>query len=146
MGRNDLIPREAALNILCKACGNLACRAGGEPRCSYYGKMQRIQPIKAIENEQLLQAIRYAVESAGITQTIRPWIALPERFFRWGAVRTKFWNNSDPLGIIWAICVYLFGDPKANQGTIYDTTGFRYFVRRITEPYKEREAEDGSDD
>lgn len=70
--QNDLITKETAQSILCKACGYVACKTGAAPRCSYYRRIQNMQPIKAIENERLLQAIRYAIETAGLTQTIRP--------------------------------------------------------------------------
>ena len=36
------IEREAALRVLCDACGNSACPKGLIPRCSYYEKMQSI--------------------------------------------------------------------------------------------------------
>ena len=38
----DYIEREAALKVLCDACGNAACPKGLIPRCSYYEKMQSI--------------------------------------------------------------------------------------------------------
>lgn len=48
---NDFISREAAIKVLCDACGNAACPKGLIPRCSYYEKMQSIpaadvQPVK----------------------------------------------------------------------------------------------------
>lgn len=36
------IEREAALRVLCDACGNAACPKGLIPQCSYYEKMQSI--------------------------------------------------------------------------------------------------------
>lgn len=36
------IEREAAIKVLCDACGNAACPKGLIPRCSYYEKMQAI--------------------------------------------------------------------------------------------------------
>lgn len=38
----EYIEREAALRVLCDACGNAACPKGLIPRCSYYEKMQSI--------------------------------------------------------------------------------------------------------
>lgn len=38
----EYIEREAALKVLCDACGNAACPKGLIPRCSYYEKMQSI--------------------------------------------------------------------------------------------------------
>ena len=42
MKMKELIDREDALNVLCDACGNVACPAGRIPRCSFYEKMQAI--------------------------------------------------------------------------------------------------------
>jgi hypothetical protein len=42
MRMSDLIDRQAALDVLCDACGNCACPKGKIPRCSYYEKMQAI--------------------------------------------------------------------------------------------------------
>ena len=39
---DEYIEREAALMVLCDACGNAACPKGLIPRCSYYEKMQSI--------------------------------------------------------------------------------------------------------
>lgn len=39
---SELIDRQAALDVLCDACGNCACPKGKIPRCSYYEKMQAI--------------------------------------------------------------------------------------------------------
>ena len=38
----EYIEREAALRVLCDACGNAACPKSLIPRCSYYEKMQSI--------------------------------------------------------------------------------------------------------
>lgn len=38
----EYIEREAALRVLCDACGNAACPKGLIPRCSYYEKMQSV--------------------------------------------------------------------------------------------------------
>lgn len=38
----EYIEREAALKVLCDACGSAACPKGLIPRCSYYEKMQSI--------------------------------------------------------------------------------------------------------
>lgn len=48
---NEYISRQAAIEVLCDACGNVACPKGMIPRCSYYDRMQSIpaadvQPIK----------------------------------------------------------------------------------------------------
>lgn len=48
---NDYISRQAAIEVLCDACGNVACPKGMIPRCSYYDRMQSIpaadvQPVK----------------------------------------------------------------------------------------------------
>ena len=48
---NDYISRQAAIEVLCDACGNAACPKGMIPRCSYYDRMQSIpaadvQPVK----------------------------------------------------------------------------------------------------
>ena len=43
---NDLVSRNAATDVLCDACGNVACPAGLTPRCSYYDKMQAIPPAE----------------------------------------------------------------------------------------------------
>ena len=45
----EYIEREAALRVLCDACGNAACPKGLIPRCSYYEKMQSIPAADAIE-------------------------------------------------------------------------------------------------
>lgn len=45
----EYIEREAALRVLCDACGNAACPKGLIPRCSYYEKMQSIHAADAIE-------------------------------------------------------------------------------------------------
>lgn len=42
MAENEYIEREAAIQVLCDACGNAACPKGLIPRCSYYEKMQSI--------------------------------------------------------------------------------------------------------
>lgn len=42
MAEKEYIEREAALRVLCDACGNAACPKGLIPRCSYYEKMQSI--------------------------------------------------------------------------------------------------------
>lgn len=39
---SDYIDREAAIKVLCDACGNAACPKGMIPRCSYYEKMLAI--------------------------------------------------------------------------------------------------------
>ena len=39
---SEFIEREAALRVLCDACGNAACPKSLIPRCSYYEKMQSI--------------------------------------------------------------------------------------------------------
>lgn len=38
----EYIEREAAIVVLCDACGNAACPKGLIPQCSYYEKMQSI--------------------------------------------------------------------------------------------------------
>ena len=38
----DWIDREAAIKVLCDACGNAACPKGMIPRCSFYEKMRDI--------------------------------------------------------------------------------------------------------
>lgn len=53
------IEREAALRVLCDACGNAACPKGLIPRCSYYEKMQSIpaadvRPVEWIPVEERL--------------------------------------------------------------------------------------------
>lgn len=51
---SDLINRQAALDVLCDACGNCACPKGKIPRCSYYEKMQAIpaaSPWHRVEDE-----------------------------------------------------------------------------------------------
>ena len=45
----EYIEREAALRVLCDACGNAACPKSLIPRCSYYEKMQSIPAADAIE-------------------------------------------------------------------------------------------------
>lgn len=50
----ELIDRQAALDVLCDACGNCACPTGKIPRCSYYEKMQAIpaaSPWHRVEEE-----------------------------------------------------------------------------------------------
>ncbi|MDO4861733.1 MAG: hypothetical protein Q3984_03595 [Eubacteriales bacterium] len=42
MAEKEYIEREAALRVLCDACGNAACPKGLISRCSYYEKMQSI--------------------------------------------------------------------------------------------------------
>ena len=42
MAEKEYIEREAALRVLCDACGNAACPKCLIPRCSYYEKMQSI--------------------------------------------------------------------------------------------------------
>lgn len=42
MAEQEYIEREAALKVLCDACGNAACPKGLISRCSYYEKMQSI--------------------------------------------------------------------------------------------------------
>ena len=42
MAEKEYIEREAALRVLCDACGNAACPKGLIPQCSYYEKMQSI--------------------------------------------------------------------------------------------------------
>ena len=42
MAEKEHIEREAALRVLCDACGNAACPKGLIPRCSYYEKMQSV--------------------------------------------------------------------------------------------------------
>lgn len=42
MAEKEYIERDAALRVLCDACGNAACPKGLIPRCSYYEKMQSI--------------------------------------------------------------------------------------------------------
>ena len=46
MSSCDYISREAAIDVLCAACGNAACPKGMIPRCSYYDKMQAISPAE----------------------------------------------------------------------------------------------------
>jgi hypothetical protein len=46
MNSCDCISREAAIDVLCAACGNAACPKGMIPRCSYYDKMQAIPPAE----------------------------------------------------------------------------------------------------
>ena len=51
---SELIDRQAALDVLCDACGNCACPKGKIPRCSYYEKMQAIptaSPWRRVEDE-----------------------------------------------------------------------------------------------
>ena len=38
----DYIFRDAAIAVLCDACGNAACPKGKIPRCSYFERMQEI--------------------------------------------------------------------------------------------------------
>ena len=45
----EYIEREAALRVLCDACGNAACPKGLIPRCSYYEKMQSIPAADVVE-------------------------------------------------------------------------------------------------
>ena len=42
MAEKEYIERDAAIGVLCDACGNAACPKGLIPRCSYYEKMQSI--------------------------------------------------------------------------------------------------------
>ena len=48
----EYISRDAALKVLCDACGNAACPKGLIPQCSYYEKMQSIPAADAIEELQ----------------------------------------------------------------------------------------------
>lgn len=44
---SDYISRDAAIEVLCDACGNAACPKGLIQRCSYYERMQTIPAADA---------------------------------------------------------------------------------------------------
>lgn len=61
----EYIEREAALRVLCDACGNAACPKGLISRCSYYEKMQSIpaadvRPVvrgKWLESKSMMEVV-----------------------------------------------------------------------------------------
>lgn len=49
--KTDFISREAAMQVLCDACGNAACPKGLIPKCSYGEQMQAIPAADVISLE-----------------------------------------------------------------------------------------------
>ena len=47
--KDDLIRRGDAQQVLCDACGNVACPKRLIPRCSYYEQMRSIPAVDAVE-------------------------------------------------------------------------------------------------
>ena len=83
----EYIDREAAIAVLCDACGNAACPKGLIPRCSYYEKMNSIPAADAIEEMQatvdgLTAQTNMVLEETGGRTVIKfepKWIPVTER-------------------------------------------------------------------
>ena len=55
---SDYISREAAMQVLCDACGNAACPKGLIPKCSYGERMQSI-PAADVREVVLCRGCKY---------------------------------------------------------------------------------------
>lgn len=75
----EYIEREAALRVLCDACGNSACPKGLIPRCSYYEKMQSIPAADAIEELQAQIDGWIEQDRNALLKSIPKWIPVTDR-------------------------------------------------------------------